>query len=90
MAVHVVWNTLHDPLKKSHYETAVLKALAGRPRHEHWDIRLTETPALPGWTAVISGPNQAKIAWYFHRPGLTESAEEVQGRIAALLRAAGL
>lgn len=90
MTVHVVWNTIRNPEKKVASEKAVLEALASRPEQERWDVKLTESDAVPGWTAVVVGPRNMKVAWYFHGRGEEDSPPVVRERIEMLLRSVGL
>ena len=89
MAVHFIWNTLKDPVKHQAAKGAVLEALGHRPQHEHWDVKLTESPAVPGWVAVIQCPNKTKVAWYFHGYLDEDSPEAVKARIGELIKAVG-
>lgn len=89
MAVHILWNTLKDPGKQRAAKIAILDALGARPADEHWDVKLTESAAIPGWVAVILCPNKAKVAWYFHGYPEEDSPELVKKRVEQLLRAVG-
>lgn len=89
MSVHVLWNTLKDPTKQQAAKAAILDALARRPDEEHWDVKLTESAAIPGWVAVILCPNKTKVAWYFHGYPEEDSPEAVKTRVQQLLRAVG-
>jgi hypothetical protein len=90
MTVHVIWNTIRDPEKKKTLEHAVIDALGHHTHDGHWDVKLTESAALPGWTVVVVAPNGAKIAWSFRKPNEGETTGSVRSRIEALLSAAGL
>jgi hypothetical protein len=89
MAVHIIWNTLRDPVKHETAKGAILEALGHRPLDEHWDVKLTESAAIPGWVAVILGPKNTKLAWYFHGYSEEDSADVVRTRIGELLKAVG-
>ncbi|MBI3932906.1 MAG: hypothetical protein HY317_05780 [Acidobacteria bacterium] len=89
MAVHILWNTLRDPVKNENARTAILDVLGKRPEQEHWDVKLTESPAIPGWVAVIQCPNHKKVAWHFHGYLEEDSPDAVRQRIDELLRAVG-
>lgn len=90
MGIHVVWNTIKDAARKQVLEQAVLAAIGGRLEEGHWDVKLTESGALPGWTAVVLAPNKTKVAWYFHGQGDDDAPELVQTRIEILLKVVGL
>ena len=89
MAVHIIWNTLRDPVKHETAKAAILDALGHRPQEERWDVKLTESAAIPGWVAVLQGPRDTKLAWYFHGYMEEDSPEIVRTRIGELLKAVG-
>jgi len=89
VAVHIVWNTLKDPVKHENAKAAILAALGHRPVEEHWDVKLTESLAIPGWVAVIQCPNKTKVAWYFHGYQGEDTPENVRCRVQELIRAVG-
>lgn len=90
MSVHVVWNTIQDPVRREVLEGAVVGALAARPKEEHWDVRLTESKAVPGWTAVVIAPDKTKVSWSFDGIDGGDSPDVVRRWMETLLRAAGL
>jgi len=86
MGVHVVWNTIRDAKRKRILERAVVEAIGNRPSSGHWDVKLTECDALPGWTAVVVAPDRTRVAWYFEGQGIDDDPELVRLRIEILLR----
>jgi hypothetical protein len=86
MGVHVVWNTIRDVRRKHLLERAVLDAIGDRPSAGHWDVKLTECDALPGWTAVVVAPDRTRVAWYFEGDGEDDDPELVRLRIEILLQ----
>ena len=86
MGVHVVWNTIKDTERKQVLERAVLAAIGNRLAEGHWDVKLTECDALPGWTAVVVAPDRTRVAWYFEGHGVDDDPELVRLRMEILLQ----